>query len=148
MTTMKGFVLFNVFLMSTTLWTALDRTISAGYFAELTADAGLFWWGSLLLLIVFAVGLCHIRKVRQAAPAEPPYVGKARGLLLVSSLCYSVVVFDIQRVVERISSPQLPLALKVWFVVLTIINLGAFLWWTADNYRKWRKGRDSFIRAA
>lgn len=146
---MKRFILFNVFIISLMLWTGLDRTLSVSYFADRRGDAGLFWWGSLLLSIVFAVGLYQIIKAGAAGQGEPPSSGKASVALLVSSLGFGIVAaLHIQSVMERMAAPQVPLALKFGFGVLTVINLGAGLWWTVGNYREWRNGQKISISAA
>lgn len=146
---MKRFILFNVFIISLTLWTALDRSLAVSYFADRRGDAGLFWWGSVLLLIVFAVGMYQLRKAEAVGQGEPSPSDKASGVLLISSLFFGIAAaLHIESVIERMSAPQVPLALKFGFGILTIINLGAWLWWTADNYREWRNRQKGSISAA
>ena len=143
MASMKQYVLFNLFIISMMLRTALDKAISASYFADARADAGLFWGGSLLLLVVFVIGFYHVKKARQE---EQPPSKMTAVLLLISGLLFlAAEVFHVQTFVGRVAAPQVPPTAKLCLALVTTVNLCALIGWMMGSFKTWREGQTKTV---
>jgi len=141
---MKQYVLFNLFIISMMLRMALDKAISTSYFAAARGDVDLFWGGSFLLMVVFVVGLYHVKKARQE---EHPPSKTAAVLLLISGLLFfAAEVFHVHSLVGRVAAPQVPLTPKLCLVLVTTVNLYAPIGWMMGSFKTWREGQTKTVR--
>ena len=139
MATIKQYVLFNLFIISLMMRTALERTISASYFADQRADAEMFWGGSVLLVIVFAIGSYQVKKARQE---EQPPSKTTFGLLLLGGLLFlTAEMLHVHSFVGRVVAPQVPLTLRLCLVLVNIVNLCALIGWMVGSFKAWREKR-------
>lgn len=145
MTSQQSYITWFVFLLSQSLCYALDRTIRKWHLAGHWSSASILWCGSLLIFVVFFVGLYHIRKATPNGQEQPSFVPadrRAAWPLLFACLFFGLAtILRVQSVFESWSVPQVPLALKLAFACVTSINLSAFCWWSNGVYKEWLAAR-------
>ncbi|BDI32845.1 hypothetical protein CCAX7_48960 [Capsulimonas corticalis] len=148
----KEYVAFFAFMISMCLWTAANDTINTQYFAANHGlSAGTWWFGTLLITIVFFIGLAHMGRAarQQEASGQLPYPAPKNPrnwILFFSSLFWGLSAVErIQTCLTRLNAPQLPSDIKFWFAVLTIVNVGAWLLWVIHTYGMWRSQRTQSI---